>query len=83
MSEINHKDKVDGQEEKQHIRELTQQPYASTLMKKKRLRCFVHVSWMNKDRLPKRICEWDPVPVGGDESKEGSDNSGKTLKAGT
>jgi len=47
------------------IRELTQQPYASALLKKKRLRWFGHVSRMDKDRLPKRMYEWDPVPVGG------------------
>ena len=47
------------------IRELTQQPYASTLLMRNRLRWFDHVIRMEGVRFPKRMYEWDPISVGG------------------
>jgi len=47
------------------VRERTQQPYASTLLKRNRLRWFGHVQRMDTHRLPKRLYHWDPTAVGG------------------
>jgi len=47
------------------IREITQQPYISTFLKKHRLRWYGHMLRMENTRLPNRLYHWDPTAIGG------------------
>lgn len=47
------------------VRERTQQPYASTLLRRRRLRWFGHVQRMGPQRIPLKLYHWDPTSIGG------------------
>ena len=47
------------------VRERTQQPYASLIMKRNRLRWFGHVQRMDPHRIPHKVYNWDPAVIGG------------------
>lgn len=47
------------------VRELTQQPYASTILKRNRMRWYGHVERMGTERLPRKMLHWDPTSIGG------------------
>ena len=47
------------------VRERAQQPYASLIMKKSKMRWFGHVQRMSPERLPLRLYKWDPTVIGG------------------
>ncbi|KAL6481095.1 hypothetical protein MHYP_G00091750 [Metynnis hypsauchen] len=46
------------------VRERTQQPYASLIVKKNRLQWFGHVKRMDPQRLPYKLYFWDPSSIG-------------------
>ena len=54
-----------------HVREVTKQPYAFTLLKKSCLRWLGHVVRMDEARLPTGLCFWDLAGVGGRRRKGG------------
>ena len=47
------------------VRERTQQPYASLIMKRNRLLWFGHVQRMAPHRIPLKLYNWDPSVIGG------------------
>ena len=53
------------------VRELTRQPYASTLLKRSRMRWYGHVQRMATERIPNRMLNWDPTVVGGKRKQGG------------
>ena len=54
-----------------HIREMTNQPYASTLLRKNHLWRFGHLMQMGHQRLPQRLYQWNPTIIGGKRRQGG------------